>query len=432
MALRHRLWHAPRMADSTTNDGVRVPDHTKQASTATRDRLQAWSTPVALGPIQLRNRVIKAATFEGRCERNRVSDSLVEFHREVAAGGVAMTTLAFCAVSRNARGAPGELVLDPESVPGLRTLADAVHSEGALVAAQMGHAGAVAAGIGVKAVSPSPFFSPLAMQRTRGLEDAEITSIIDDFATGAGLLADAGFDAVELHFGHGYLISEFLSPKLNKRTDRWGGSVEARARFAREIARATRESVNPKVAVTAKLNMDDGARGGLWLTDSIRTARLLEADGHLDAIELTCGSSLQNPMYLFRGEVPLDEMSIAVPKVLRPGFKVAGGIFLKEYPFTEAYMRAPARQFREALDMPLILLGGINRADTIEQAVAEGFEAVAIGRALLRDPELLTRFAKGDAEGLCTHCNKCMPSIYTGTRCVLRDQVDAPKDNPPV
>jgi 2,4-dienoyl-CoA reductase-like NADH-dependent reductase (Old Yellow Enzyme family) len=227
---------------------------------------------------------------------------------------------------------------------------------------------------------------------------------------------------LELHFGHGYLISEFLSPKLNKRTDRWGGSVETRARFAREIARATRESVNPEVAVTAKLNMDDGARGGLWLQDSIRTARLLEADGHLDALELTCGSSLQNPMYLFRGEVPLDEMSIAVPKVLRPGFKVAGGIFLKEYPFTEAYMRAPARQFREALDMPLILLGGINRADTIEQAVSEGFEAVAIARALLRDPELLARFEKGDEEGLCVHCNKCMPSIYSGTRCVLRDQ----------
>lgn len=374
-----------------------------------------------LGPLRLRNRVIKAATFEGRCVHNAVSEELIDFHREVAAGGVAMTTLAFCAVSRDARGAPGELVLSPDAAPGLAGLADAVHEEGALVAAQIGHAGAVAAGIGVRAVSPSPVFSPLAMQRTRGLSDTQIREIIGDFAVGARLLADAGFDAIEIHFGHGYLPSEFLSPKLNRRTDRWGGSLEGRARFCREIAGAVRTSVGDGVAVTAKLNMDDGVRGGLWLEESVGAARLLEADGHLDALELTCGSSLQNPMYLFRGDVPIDEMAVAVPRALRAGFRLAGGLFLKSYPFEEAYMLPMARQFREALSMPLILLGGINRADTIDRAVAEGFEMVAIGRALLRDPQLLSRFASGEAdEGLCVHCNKCMPSIYTGTRCVLR------------
>ncbi len=381
----------------------------------------AWATPTEIGPLKLRNRVIKAATFEGRCERNGVSGALVEFHREVAAGGVAMSTLAFCSVSRDARGAPGEIVLSEESQPGLATLVDAVHSEGALASAQIGHAGAVAAGIGVRAVSPSRFFSPLAMQRTRALEDSEVMSVIDQFATGAGRLSDAGFDAVELHFGHGYLISEFLSPKLNKRTDRWGGSLEARARFAREVARAARDAVGPSVAVIAKLNMDDGVRGGFWLEEAVAVARLLEHDGHLDALELTCGSSLQNPMYLFRGDVPIDEMAVAMPKAIRPGFKVAGGLFLKTYPFTEAYLLDSARQFREALDMPLILLGGINRADTIDRAVSEGFEAVAMARALLRDPNLLKRFEADDEEGLCVHCNKCMATIYRGTRCVLRD-----------
>ena len=381
----------------------------------------SWNTPVSLGPVTLRNRVVKAATFEGRCEKNMVGDDLVEFHREFAAGGVGMTTLAFCAVSRNARGAPGELVLSPEAVPGLTRLAEAVHAEGAAACAQIGHAGAVAAGIGVKAVSPSPIFSPLAMQRTRQISEDEIRAVIADFATGATLVADSGFDAVELHFGHGYLPSEFLSPKLNKRSDAWGGTVEKRARFCREIAGAVRAAVGDRVAVTAKLNMDDGARGGLWLDQSVPIARLLEADGHLDALELTCGSSLQNPMYLFRGDAPLDDMAIAVPRAIRPGFKLAGGIFLKSYPFEEAYMLPEARQFREALRMPLILLGGINRVDTMEHAIAEGFEMVAIGRALLRDPQMLARFEKGEAdEGLCVHCNKCMPSIYTGTRCVLR------------
>lgn len=381
----------------------------------------AWRTPVTLGPLTLRNRVVKAATFEGRCERNGVSEDLIEFHRELAAGGVGMTTLAFCAVSRDARGAPGELVLGPDSLAGLTRLADAVHAEGAAVAAQIGHAGAVAAGIGVRAVSPSPIFSPLAMQRTRQLSEEGIREVIAQFASGAEVVAEAGFDAVELHFGHGYLPSEFLSPKLNRRKDGWGGSLRGRARLCREIAEAVRSEVDSKLAVTAKLNMDDGVRGGLWLDESVEIARLLESDGHLDALELTCGSSLQNPMYLFRGDVPLDEMAIAVPKALRPGFRVAGGLFLKSYPFEEAYMLAMARQFREALDMPLILLGGINRAETMDAAIREGFEMVAMGRALLRDPDLLRRFESGEAdEGLCVHCNKCMPSIYTGTRCVLR------------
>jgi 2,4-dienoyl-CoA reductase-like NADH-dependent reductase (Old Yellow Enzyme family) len=260
------------------------------------------------------------------------------------------------------------------------------------------------------------------MQRTRGLAEEEIRRVIDDFASGARIVADAGYDAIELHFGHGYLPSEFLSPKLNKRTDGWGGSLEGRARFCREIAEAVRTAVDGRLAVTAKLNMDDGARGGLWLDESVPIARLLESDGHLDALELTCGSSLQNPMYLFRGDVPLDEMSVAVPKAFRPGFRIGGGVFLKKYPFEEGYLLPMARQFREALDMPLILLGGINRLDTIEAALAEGFELVAMARALLRQPDLLARFEKGEVhEGLCVHCNKCMPSIYSGTRCVLRD-----------
>ncbi len=413
------------MADDEPSPDVSNHASPSDGATPTSEAVpgvQIWNTPVQLGPLRLRNRVIKAATFEGRCERNAVSDDLIDFHREVAAGGVAMTTLAFCAVSREARGAPGELVLAPDGADGLARLAQAVHDQGALVAAQVGHAGAVAAGIRERAVSPSPVFSPLAMKRTRGLSETEIRAIIGDFAAGARLLDQAGFDAVELHFGHGYLPSEFLSPKLNRRNDSWGGSVEGRARFCREIAGAVRSAVSDTMAVTAKLNMDDGVRGGLWLEDSVKVARMLESDGHLDALELTCGSSLQNPMYLFRGDVPLDEMSIAVPKAIRPGFRLAGGLFLKTYPFEEAYMLPMARQFREALSMPLILLGGINRADTIERAVSEGFEMVAMGRALLRDPKLLQRFESGEAEeGLCVHCNKCMPSIYSGTRCVLLD-----------
>ncbi|MEZ4353423.1 MAG: NADH:flavin oxidoreductase [Myxococcota bacterium] len=379
--------------------------------------------PARLGPIELRNRILKAATFEGMTGDQTVSDRLVAFHRAMAKGGVAMSTVAFLAVSPEGAGTPNELVLRDESVPGLRRLADAVHAEGAAVSAQIGHAGAVAAGVGLPAIGPSRIFSPLAMKRTREASVADIRRIVGDFAAATRRLREAGFDAVEVHLGHGYLPSEFLSPKLNRRRDEWGGSIGNRARFAREIVKAVREVAGDRMAVLAKLNMADGVPGGLWLDESIEVARMLEADGGLDALELTGGSSLQNPMYLFRGEAPVEEMAASMPKAVALGLKLFGRFFFKAYPFEEAYFRSYARQFRDALSMPLVMLGGINRRDTIERAMAEGFEFVAMGRGLVRDPELVNRMARGEAsESLCVHCNKCMASIYAGTHCVLVEE----------
>lgn len=376
--------------------------------------------PARLGPVDLRNRVIKAATFEGMTREHVVSDRLIAFHRAMAAGGVAMTTVAYCAVSPEGCGTPNEMILAPGAVPGLQRLADAVHAEGAAVSAQIGHAGAVAAATGHQGLSPSAMFSPLAMRRTRAVTAGDIARITADFASAATIVADGGFDAVEIHLGHGYLPSEFLSPRLNRRTDQWGGSLENRARFPRQIVRAVRDAVGDRVAVLAKLNMADGVPGGLWLDESVAVARMLEEDGGLDAIELTGGSSLQNPMYLFRGEAPVREMAVAMPKVIRPAFKLFGGRFLPSYPYEEAYFLPYARQFRAAVDLPLVLLGGINRRDTIDAAMDEGFDFVAMGRALLREPDLVDRLADGSStDSLCVHCNKCMPTIYRGTHCVL-------------
>ena len=391
-------------------------------STPSQDRPVDPFAPARLGPLQLRNRVIKAATFEGLTRKHVVNDRLVEFHRTVAAGGVGMTTLAFCAVSPDGCATPNEIVITPETVPGLAQLADAVHAEGAAVSAQVGHAGAVAAATGHRGISPSPVFSPLAMRRTRQITVDQIARVVDDFGRAAALIASAGFDAVEVHLGHGYLLSEFLSPALNKRTDEWGGSLENRSRFPLAVLQAVRTAVGDDVAVLVKLNMSDGVEGGLWLGESVEVARLIEADGAAHAIELTAGSSLQNPMYLFRGEAPVAEMARAMPKFLRPAFRLAGGRFLKSYPFEEAYLLPYARQFRAAVDMPLVLLGGVNKLETVHAALAEGFDFVAMGRALLREPDLLRRWQEGaTGESLCVHCNKCMATIYRGTHCVLVD-----------
>jgi len=376
-----------------------------------------------LGPVTLRNRVIKAATFEGRTPRRTVTPELVEFNRRYAAGGVGMTTVAYCAVSRAGSTDGHQIVLDDPAVgDGLRTLTDAVHAEGAAIAAQLGHAGPVANPIGTKspAVAPSRVFSPLGMRRTRALASADLDDIVDLYARGARVLRDTGFDAIEIHLGHGYLLSSFLSPRLNKRTDEFGGSLDNRARFPRRVVAAVRDAAGRDIAITAKLNMTDGVPGGLWIDESIAFAQMLEADGALDALSLTGGSSFENPMYLFRGDAPVAEMAAMFPQPLRLGVRLFGNRFFRTYPFEEAYFSSYARQFRAALSMPLILVGGVNRLSTIEAALADGFAFVQMGRALLREPELLLEMQKdSQRESLCIHCNKCMPTIYTKTRCVL-------------
>jgi 2,4-dienoyl-CoA reductase-like NADH-dependent reductase (Old Yellow Enzyme family) len=377
--------------------------------------------PASLGPITLRNRIIKAATFEGASPKGQVTDALVDYHVRVAAGGVGMSTVAYLAVAPEGRTGRGCIVLGQDTLEGLQRLTDAIHAEGAAAAAQIGHAGPVAnpKSNRLPALAPSRHLSPMGTI-AQAVTEADIARITADYEKGAAVAVAAGFDALEIHLGHNYLLSAFLSPKLNKRKDGWGGSLDNRARFARQVVQAVRRAAGDKVAVTAKLNMTDGVPGGLWLDESVEVARMLEADGCLDALELTGGSSLSNPMYLFRGEAPLEEFGATLPAPFQLGFKLLGKRFMPSYPFEEAFFLPYARQFRDALEMPLILLGGINRLETIEHAVALGFPFVAMARALLRQPDLVNKMQKGEAtEGLCVHCNKCMPTIYSGTRCVL-------------
>ena len=378
-----------------------------------------------LGPVTLRNRTIKAATFEGRTPRGVVTDELVDFHREVAAGGVGMSTVAYCAVSPGGRVFRDCLVLDTATVPGLRRLTDAVHEQGALASAQLGHAGLVADSRSnrTRSVAPTRRFSPVARGIVPGATKADLTRLRRDFADAARNAVDAGFDCVEVHVGHNYLLSSFLSPNLNKRKDEYGGSVDDRARFPREVLQAVREAVGDRAAVVAKLNMVDGVPAGLQVEDSLVVARLLQDDGAVDALQLTGGSSLLNGMYFFRGDVPLEEFVATQPKVLAPVVRVFLKRIMPTYPFEEGFFLPLARQFRAELDLPLILLGGINRLDTMEMALDEGFSFVAMARALLREPDLVGRLRTAQAEGsLCIHCNRCAPTIYSrqGTFCVER------------
>nr|WP_245546902.1 NADH:flavin oxidoreductase [Nocardia brevicatena] len=386
-------------------------------------------SPATLGPIRLRNRIIKAATFESRTPDALVTDDLIDFHRQVAAGGVGMTTVAYCAVAPEGRTDRHQICMRPEALPGLRKLTDAVHAEGAAISAQLGHAGPVANAKSnrLPALAPTKHFSPLGMRMTRSATRDDIDRIVEAHARAARLAVEAGFDAVELHFGHNYLISSFLSPLLNRRSDDYGGSLANRARFARATAEAVRAEVGTEIAVLAKFNMDDGIRGGFAPDESLTVAQWLAADGHLDALELTCGSSLLNPMYLFRGDVPLREFAAQFPVPLRWGMRMTGNKFLRRYPYRETYLLDLARRFRESVDLPLVLLGGIASREAVDTAMAEGFDFVAMARALLYDPSIVRQMEAPSASvSPCTHCNRCMPTIYERTRCVLTaESVDA-------
>ena len=351
--------------------------------------------------------------------------ALPELGLGVAVGGVGMTTVAYCAASPEGRTDRHQIYMRPEAVPGLQRLADAVHKEGAKISAQIGHAGPVANAKSnrLKALAPSAQISPLSMMLTRSATKADIARITADHARAARHAVESGFDAVELHFGHNYFTSSFLSPKLNRRKDEFGGSLENRARVARGVAAAVRAEVGTEIAILAKLNMDDGVPGGFWLEESMTVAQWLEQDGSLDALELTAGSSLKNPMYLFRGDVPMSEFAATFPQPTKLGLQAVGRFFLRTYPYEPAYLLESARQFRSAVNLPLVLLGGITDKAGMDLAMAEGFDFVAMGRALLREPDLINKIAADNAvESLCIHCNKCMPTIYSGTRCVLVPQ----------
>jgi 2,4-dienoyl-CoA reductase-like NADH-dependent reductase (Old Yellow Enzyme family) len=378
-----------------------------------------------LGPIALRNRIVKCATNEGLSRDGLVTDRLIAWHREFAAGGVGMTTLAYCSVAAEGRTFRHQLWMREEALPGLRRFTEAIHTAGARAAVQLGHAGWFASprATGQAPLGPSRQFSPHAQAFARAMRADDFARVRREFAAATTLARAAGFDAVEVHVGHGYLLNQFLSPYNNRRRDGYGGSLEHRARFPREVLGAVREAAGADVAVYAKLNMDDGFRGGLTVDEGIEVARWLEADGAVDALQLTGGHTTRTPFYLMRGDVPLAGM-IANQKHWAPrlGMRLFARIFLRAYAFEEAYFLPLARRFRAALSLPLMLLGGVNRLDTMERSVAEGFDFLALGRALIRDPDLIARMRRGElAEGRCTHCNECVVEMEReGTRCVLR------------
>jgi 2,4-dienoyl-CoA reductase-like NADH-dependent reductase (Old Yellow Enzyme family) len=387
--------------------------------------------PLRLAGLTLRNRVIKTATYEGMSRGGIPSPALTEHHVALARGGVGMTTLAYVAVSPHGRTFADQLVMHDELVAQLRPLTDAVHEAGAAVSIQLGHCGGFSKDLTQRRHDPP---GPLGPSRainlygvlqglafTKPMREVDIEAIPQQFALAATRARAAGFDAIELHLGHGYLLSQFLSPAINRRRDRYGGSLENRLRLPLAVVRAVRAAVGPQFPILCKTNLRDDIRGGLELDEAVEIAKALEREG-VDALVLSGGFVSHSPFYLLRGARPLREM-IAVERkpMQRMALRVFGPSVIAAHPFEPLFFLPLAREVRRAVSMPLCLLGGVVSGDNLASAMDEGFELVAMGRALLENPNFVRDLDAGLVEkSSCTHCNVCVAEMdRDGVRCVL-------------
>ncbi len=374
--------------------------------------------PCRIGPATLRNRTIRAAAFEGMCPGHAPSAALADYHRSVAAGGVGMTTVAYAAVERSGLSFPHQLWLRREVVSGLRALTDAVHAEGARASIQIGHTGNMASPRwgGGRPTAPSARLNLYGPTWPRAMDARDIARVTAGFADAVRLARDAGFDAVEVHAGHGYLISQFLSPWTNRRRDGYGGSLEGRMRFLREVMAAVRAAAASDVAVLVKMNLRDGFEGGLVLDDAVQVARALEEAG-ADALVLSGGFVSRAPMVVMHGGMPTRVMGRLMGNpLLRLALTLFGKRLIPDVPYRDDYFLDDALAVRAAVRLPLVYVGGAASREAIDRVLAAGFDAVAMARALIREPDFVARLARDEAaRSPCDHCNYCAARIYTTT-----------------
>lgn len=389
-------------------------------------------SPLQIGPLKLRNRFIKSATNEGMAKGGVPSKALVEHHRRMAAGGSAMTTVAYCAISPDGRTFVDQVTLDEPSLPHLRALTDAVHREGGAACAQITHGGCftfVTQSAG-KPISASGGFNPpgsiSGQFLKRAMDEADLERVAEEFVQAALRAERAGFDAVEIHMGHGYLLSQFISPSYNKRKDRWGGGTATeRVRYPARVLRRVLDAVGGRLAVTCKLCVTEGFKGGAGAAEAVQVAQALEREGaHL--LVLSGGMNVEAPWAIFGSNMPREATDVIDNTIVRMATRLMK-LWEPKVEFHELYLREHSLQVRDGVRMPLAYLGGAKSLAGVQQVMADGFDAVVMGRALIHDPELVRKFEDGRATvSGCTACNHCVVSMYTpgGTQCVLH----APND----
>ena len=376
-------------------------------------------TPCNIGPVTLRNRVIRSAAFENMAYGNSPSQDLFDYHTAVARGGVGMTTVAYAAVCQSGLSFDGQLWMREEIIPELRKLTDAIHAEGAKASIQLGHCGNMThrATCGCTPVGASGGFNIYSPTIVRKLQVPEIHQLVKDFGHAVELARQAGFDCVEIHAGHGYLISQFLSPYTNHRHDEFGGSLENRMRFMRLVINEVMRVAGDDMGVVVKMNMHDGFRRGMQRAECLEVAKELERLG-VHALVLSAGFVSKAPMEVMRGSMPIKTLRYYMDMKhfwwLKAMLAMIGHILIPTVPYKDAYFLDDALEFRAAVKMPLIYVGGMVSREGIEKVLGEGFVAVQMARALVHDTDFVNKLRSGEVKcSQCGHSNYCIGRMYT-------------------
>jgi 2,4-dienoyl-CoA reductase-like NADH-dependent reductase (Old Yellow Enzyme family) len=400
---------------------------------------KAWQ-PLQIGPVTLRNAFIKAATNENMARKGVPTRAMLEHHRELAKGGVGMSTMAYIAVEKTGRTLADQIWLRSAVVPELKAVTDAVHEAGGKISAQITHAGSFVTGTFV----PAPLKSASSGVNAAGLlcgnvlrramNRLDMDEMVKRFVEGAQMCVEAGFDAVEIHMGHGYLLNQFISPMDNRRTDEYGGSAENRVRFPARVLRAVKEAVGDRIGVLAKINVDDGRSRGAHVEEAIVTAKSLQ-DAGADMLVLSGGRNVESNWFTFGSSMNLEAMMQVIGKWTLTGIAVASTArTAPKIAFKELYFWDYSTQIRAAVTLPLAYIGGVKSTANVAQIMEGGFEAVVMGRALLREPHLVRRWQ--DNPGVpsqCDNCNSCLAYIYhpAGIWCIHRPANELEKNQIP-
>jgi 2,4-dienoyl-CoA reductase-like NADH-dependent reductase (Old Yellow Enzyme family) len=258
------------------------------------------------------------------------------------------------------------------------------------------------------------------------MTERDIGEKVEDFSRAALMAKNVGFDAVEVHAGHGYLLSQFISPWTNKRTDSYGGSLENRMRFPKEVIQNIREQVGPGFPILVKMNQYDGMKGGLTLEEAVEAARMFEEAG-ASALIPSCGFTSKTPLQMLRGHVPVKEMVANQKDPLRKtGLLLFGKTMVQHYAYERLFLLPGAVKIKNAVSIPVVYIGGIKEKKDIVEVLESGLDFVQLGRTLIHDPEFVNKIETGKVEGpLCDHCNRCVAAMDGGgVNCVSRETND--------
>ncbi|CAA0120658.1 NADH:flavin oxidoreductase [Zhongshania aliphaticivorans] len=393
---------------SGTQTDIFAQDYTKDCFSA-----------AAINGLQLKNRFIKAGTFENMTPSGTPSQQLNDFHGTLADGGIAMTTLGYCAVEMDGRLNENMMYMHEDIRPQLNELIDDLHARGTKVSGQMGHCGGFSKNRELSRRRPlGPSFGLNGLGLSRGMlfcdamTTKDIKNLITSYREAAAFMKSVGFDALEIHFGHGYGLCQFMSPKTNKRKDNYGGSFENRMRLPLQVLAAVRDAVGSNFPLLAKISMTEGVRGGLHYDDAVEISKLLDEAG-IDGIITSGGTSTMNPMIMFRGGNILPGMlRTEESRLMRFALRLMGKSMFKDYPYHELYFLEQAKRIRDAVSCKMIYVGGASSNASFTTLMEQGFDFIQLGRTLLSDPDLPLR-AKMDTGFVsrCTHCNDCVSTI---------------------